>query len=513
MKNLNFILIFIFGFLSTSCNLDEAPIFLDTTMYDNPQSATAALDGIYQKLTTYDSMERRYWINNGFSGLFITHRQGNNVTTNPHNTSLMALKPIQDQDSELFWRGLYAVIAQTNAAIKNIAVVENPTTNNELLFNDILGQAYFVRAFAYFDLTRLFTDIPLWTEIADDKNLNKGKSPTKEIYAQAINDAKTAASLMNGSSGIGYPKKYAANMLLAKLYMTLATNPDLREGALTEMEYWQMAYEEAMKVYEGGLDWKYSLVPDYSSLFTDTNENSSESIFELQISQDATNSQMGRNYTPLSYKVSQNFGWFRIHADVFENHRATYPTDPRIDATYLYDYINANNGNILRTYPANTVRRNVRLAHPFLFKFAEKDITHSNQFNSQNIVVYRYADLLLMLAEISNELQNGQQLGYVTEVLNRVGLTPNSNYLGAQDEFRDAIMNEYRFELIGEGEDSHNNRRRGFDYFLNNTILKHNNNTIPGFKESVDIRLSSDPSQVMNLPIPQSEINTNELIN
>ena len=201
-------------------------------------------------------------------------------------------------------------------------------------------------------------------------------------------------------------------MLLAKLYMTLATNSELRDESLTEMNYWQMAYDEAIKVYG-----QYSLVTDYSSIFTDSNENNSESVFELQISQDATNSQMGRNYTPNNYKLAQNFGWFRVHADVFEIHRDMYPNDPRIEATYMYDYTHARNGNPQRTYPAITHRNNVRAAHPFLFKFAEKDKTHSNQYNSQNIVIYRYADLLLMLAEISNELQNGQQLGYVTEVL------------------------------------------------------------------------------------------------
>jgi len=507
MKNLKFILVLIFGFLSSSCNLDEEPIFLDETLYDTPESAIAALDGIYEKLTTYDSMERRYWINNGFSGLFITHRQGNSVN-NPHNSSLMALKPTQDQDSERFWRGLYRAIAQTNAAIGNITVVEDPTTNDELLFSDIAGQAYFVRAWAYFDLTRLFKDIPLWTELPDQNNLNKAKSTTKEIYAQVISDAKMAASLINGSRGIGYPKQYAANMLLAKLYMTLATNPDLREGSLTETDYWQMAYDQAIKVYG-----KYSLVTDYSSIFTDSNENNSESIFELQISQAASNSQMGRNFTPNGYKAAQAYGLLRVHADVFEIHRDMYPNDPRIDATYLYDYTAARNGNRLRTYPAVTSRLNVRASHPFLFKFAEKDKTHTNQFNSQNIVVYRYADLLLMLAEISNELQNGQQLGYVTEVLNRVGMTPQVGFLGSKEEFRDAIMNEYRFELIGEGEDSHNSRRRGFDYFLNKTILVHNTNVNPGFKPLVDILLSTDPIGTMTLPIPQSEINTNELIN
>ena len=186
-------------------------------------------------------------------------------------------------------------------------------------------------------------------------------------------------------------------MLLAKVYMTLATNSELRNESMSEMDYWQMAYNEANEVYG-----QYSLVSDYSSIFTDSNENNSESIFELQTSQDASNCQMGRNYTPNNYKMSQNFGWLRVNADIFEIHRAMYPNDPRIDATYMYDYTHARTGAPQRTYPAITTRRNVRASHPFLFKFAEKDKTHSNQFNSQNIVVYRYADLLLMLAEISN---------------------------------------------------------------------------------------------------------------
>ena len=47
-----------------------------------------------------------------------------------------------------------------------------------------------------------------------------------------------------------------------------------------------------------------------------------------------------------------------------------------------------------------------------------------------------------MLAEISNELQNGEQLGYVSEVLARASLTPHSGYTTDQASFRDAIMDE-----------------------------------------------------------------------
>ena len=240
----------------------------------------------------------------------------------------------------------------------------------------------------------------------------------------------------------------------------------MREDGLSEMDYWQLAYDQAIQVYG-----QYSLVPDYSSLFTDTNENSVESIWELQISQQAANSQMGRNFTPWKYKLGQHFGWFRVHADVYEHHVYNYPEDPRLDGTYLHSYNRADNGNPVTVYPSDPNRNSFNKAHPYLFKFTEKDTQHSNQYGDQNVIIYRYGELLIMLAEISNELNNGEQLGYINELLNRVGMTPQMGYYGSQDEFRNAVMYEYRFEVLGEGEDAHNNRRRGFDYFLNLSLI------------------------------------------
>ena len=110
-------------------------------------------------------------------------------------------------------------------------------------------------------------------------NLNLPKSTARDVYAQIISDAEIALNLMNGQNqGSGYPKEYAANMLLSKGYMTLATNPTLQASGMSEAQYWQMAYSEASKVYG-----QYSLVSDYSSLFTNEVRNSSESIFELSI--------------------------------------------------------------------------------------------------------------------------------------------------------------------------------------------------------------------------------------
>jgi len=504
MKNYKIIFLSIFTFLIFSCDLKEEPLFLQEYP-DTPLSVSAAVDGIYESLTAYGAKEQRYFVVNGFSGIFTTGKQGNRLN-NINNQYLFSLRPNYDADSEQMWIALYASIMRSNDAIANIDTVENPTTSEERNFNDAVGHAYFVRAWSYFSLVRLFGDLPVWLTVPTHDDLNRAKSPAKEVYAQIISDAAAAASLLNGHRELGYPKQYAANMLLAKVYMTLATNPSMQDESISEAGYWQLAYDEAFKVYG-----KYSLHSDYSELFTLRGENSSESIFELQISQQAANSQMGRNYTPWKYKVGQHFGWFRVSADFYDDHANTYPNDPRLDATFLSQYTRADTGGNVRVYPTNPTRRRFAIAHPYLFKFTEKDKTHSNQYDNRNIIVYRYADLLLMLAEISNELGNGQQLGYVTEVLNRVGMTPHSGYLGSQEDFRMSIMNEYRYELLGEGEDSHNNRRRGYDYFLNNIILKHNNN--PNFKPSVDINLNTDPLQVMSLPIPLIEINTNELIN
>ncbi|CAI8296071.1 MAG: SusD-like protein [Flavobacteriaceae bacterium] len=504
MKNFKIILLTFIGFTLYTCDLDEDPIFLDAeATYADLEVARAALDGIYQSLSTYNAMEQRIFAVNGFSGLFVTKKNGNNAN-NVNNINLFSLKPTYDRDAQNMWAGIYKAIGRCNGAITNIITVDSPTETTDLGFNDIAGQAYFVRAWSYLTLVRLWEDIPLWLELPDNENLNKPKTLAKDVYTQIIADAQTAANLMSGSTGAGYPRQYAANMLLAKVYMTLATNPSLRADGVSEAQYWQMAYEQAILVYG-----QYSLVADYSSLFTDEFENSTESIFELQLGQDAANSQMGRNFTPFKYKLGQHFGWLSVHADVLLDHMDTYPDDPRIEGTYLYSYNRADNGVLINLYPAISYRNQFTKSHPFLFKFVEKDTQHSNQYGDQNLIIYRYADLLIMLAEISNELQNGQQLDFISEVLERVGM-PMVAYEGDQSSFRDAIMKEYRYELIGEGEDAHNNRRRGFDYFLENTINKHNNNPI--FSPNVDLLLSTDPSKVMKLPIPLTEINTNELI-
>jgi hypothetical protein len=217
-----------------------------------------------------------------------------------------------------------------------------------------------------------------------------------------------------------------------------------------------------------------------------------------------------RAFTPNWYTKAGTFGWFKINIENYDLHTATYPSDPRLVTTYVSTWTRGNNGSTERSYPTNTARSNFGNSFPYLFKLGSRDPNNAVRETNKNFKIYRYADLLLMLSEISNELQNGQEMTYVSEVLGRVGLTPHVGYSVGQDSFRTAIMREYQFELLGEGHDWFNNRRRGYNYFLNTIINPHN--TATSFKGSVDVLHATDETIVMSIPIAVAEINANNEI-
>ena len=505
MKNYKFTFLIIVGLLFTSCNLEEEPPFLaNENVYSSASNATSALFGIYEAMVQYEYYGNEFlFLTNVNSGLMVTRRTGNR-NNNSYNSTLSSLNPTSGLVAiENSWIGIYETIGRTNDAISSATVFDNPSTSDELIINDVIGQAYFVRAFNYFNLVRLWGEIPLRVTPTTTETIHLAKSPIKDVYAQIIEDVKRAQQLMNGAVASGTPKPQAADMLLSKVYMTLATaSSDAQDSSLN---YWQLAHDEAIKAYGA-----YSLHDNYDNLFLGTNgNNTEESIFELQSVVGATLDHT-RAFTPNWYTKAATFGWFKINIENYDLHTATYPNDPRLATTYVSTWTRGNNGSTERSYPTNTARSNFGNSFPYFFKLGSRDANNAVRETNKNFKIYRYADLLLMLSEISNELQNGQQMTYVSEVLDRVGLTPHVGYAGGQDSFRTAIMKEYQFELIGEGHDWFNNRRRGYNYFLNTIINPHN--TAASFKASVDVVHATDETIVMSIPIAVAEINANDEI-
>ena len=507
MKNYKFTFLIILGILGilTSCSLEEEPPFLaNENVYSSASNATSALFGIYEAMVQYEYYGNEFlFLTNVNSGLMVTRRTGNR-NNNSYNSTLSSLNPASGLVAiENSWIGIYQTIGRANDAINSATVFDSPSTSDELVINDVIGQAYFVRAFNYFNLVRLWGEVPLRITPTTTETIHLAKAPIKDIYAQIIEDVKRAQQLMNGAVASGTPKPQAADMLLSKVYMTLATaTSDVQDASLN---YWQLAHDEAIKAYGG-----YSLHAIYDNLFLGTNgNNTEESIFELQSVVGATLDHT-RAFTPNWYTKAATFGWFKVNIENYDLHSATYPNDPRLATTYVSTWTRGNNGSTEKSYPTNAARSNFGNSFPYLFKLGSRDSNNAVRETNKNFKIYRYADLLLMLSEISNELQNGQEMTYVTEVLERVGLTPNVGYSGGQDSFRAAIMKEYQFELIGEGHDWFNNRRRGYNYFRDNIIIPHN--TAASFKANVDVMHNTDETIVMSIPIAVAEINANNEI-
>ena len=505
MKNYKFTFLIILGILFTSCSLEEEPPFLaNENVYSSASNATSALFGVYEAMVQYEYYGNEFlFLTNVNSGLMVTRRTGNN-NSNSYNSTLSSLKPSSGLVAiENSWTGIYQTIGRTNEVINSATASENPSTPDELIINDVIGQAYFVRAFNYFNLVRLWGEVPLRVTPTTTETVHLAKSPIEAIYAQIIIDVKRAQQLMNGAVASGTPKPQAADMLLSKVYMTLATASSAIQDS--SLNYWQLAYDEAIKAYG-----TYDLLPSYDDLFLGTNgNNTGESIFELQSDVGASLDHT-RAFTPNWYTTAATFGWFKINIENYDLHAVTYPNDPRLATTYVSTWTRGNNGSIESSYPTNTARSNFGNSFPYLFKLGSRDPNNAVRETNKNFKIYRYSDLLLMLSEISNELQNGQEMTYVTEVLGRVGLSPHAGYSGGQDSFRTAIMKEYQFELMGEGHDWFNNRRRGYNYFLNTIIIPHN--TAASFNNSVDVTHDTDETMVMSIPMAVAEINANNEI-
>jgi tetratricopeptide (TPR) repeat protein len=489
------------SFVGCSDYLDQEPetFFTEEQVFSTENGVEAAVNGMYQNFAGpgYHG-SAIHGLVAPFSGKFFSNQGASQDATSlnclPSNTWLTRL-----------WPGMYSAINNANTIIANL---EDSTLSNR---DVALGQAYFIRAATYFDLVRYFGGVPIKTEVdvANINTLNAPRATKEQVYDLIIEDFERAKLLLPnpGEYLSDRPVKTAANAFLAKVYLTLASESN-------DIATWQKAYDEAILVYN-----QYSLVPTYAGLFEQGNQNTNEAIFELQYGQNGSerNSDVIRIYTPNGYfKDYDTFGRVRPNKEVYEQHIDQYPGDPRIDATFLANSYDKYNSQGVTT-PKNIYPDQVNGNDGFTVLKKYFDDGYNGATTNRNFIKLRYADVLLMLAEITNEL-NGptpEAYGYVNEVMTRARNTDSgvvaspADFSGlSQDEFRTRIMRERQYELLGENHSFFDTRRRGYEYFLEEVIETHNNFGNLGNKDF------TYPITVKNmlLPIPITEISNNTQI-
>ncbi len=378
-----------------------------------------------------------------------------------------------------FWLGSYQGINRTHAVLERIPAIGMDEEEKKV----ILAEARFVRALHYFNLIRLWGNVPyVITESLGTDNISPTNVGTSDdVWALIIEDLTIGETDLLSSYDVnetGRATGGAASALLAKVYLT-------RSGYGVADE-WAMAAQKASEV----MGMSYKLLDNYADVFDIRLKNNAESIFDIQnsISDGFVNGMarlekdFGVNALPRSNPYQGNSfatGTKSFYASW------TDPNDKRFYATWL-DSLD-NNGSEL-SYPDN----GMLTPHTRKWKIAAEDIPRLDRFG-QNFTIIRYADVLLMHSEAEN-MANGPSASAVNginQVRTRAGLTPIDAGSVSKEQLRQLIITERAKELCFEF-------HTFFDYQRQN-VLAVKMGTIG----------ISVPEHRNFYPIPQLELSTN----
>ncbi len=318
------------------------------------------------------------------------------------------------------WADGYRGIYRCNTVIDRTAGV----TMDEALKARLVGEAKFLRALMYFNLVRVFGDVPLvLKEISDPaEGYEFARAPVADVYAQIVKDLTDAEGVLLASytgANVGRATKGAAKGLLGKVYLT--------------QKKWPEAAAKLKEVIDAAT---YDLLPNYADLFKPANKNSKESLFEVQYKKGAIGegSNFGNTYAPEnSGNAVIQFGGGGNNQPTADLVAAYEPGDVRRDASLGTSYINASG---------------VKIDYRFIRKYLDPPLTNGDA--EDNWYVLRYADVLLMYAEALNESnQPAQALPFLNRVRQRAKLADKTGL--AQADARLAIEQERRVELAFEG--------------------------------------------------------------
>lgn len=313
----------------------------------------------------------------------------------------------------------YSIISNVNYLL---AAIDNVDFNQKTRDN-IKGQALFLRAFAYLDLVQYFGSVPMHLEPV--RSLSTASMPLAsvgDIYNQIIEDATLAASLLpdKANQEAGRATSGAANMVLANVYINLKD--------------WAKA-ESALKKITG-----YSLMSNYADIYEVSNKNNEESIFEIQYKQGNEGYASSFFYTfvaqPISAQEVQEITGIPEVSRIIEGYNIPTP-----------DVIAAYEDGDLRKDASVGMLTAHGVTYPYIKKYCHAHELTGN--TDDNWPVYRYAEVLLYLAEAANEQNHlSEAAAYLNQVRNRAGLANST--ASTQEQMRIAIMNERRVELAFE---------------------------------------------------------------
>lgn len=457
-----------------SCvSIDEDPQSVLTTdqFYKTEDQAIAAVNAVYHGLnnSTHTLYNRLLQI---ATEMATDDYQAGPRARNAHVRALSGLTHDASNDRmQELWKQSYDVINRANIAVDKIKDNENINIG---LRTRLVNEAKFIRSLMYFNLVRWFGGVPVIlheTTTLEKESLYAVKASESEVYNQIIQDLTDAEELplRYGSSDAGRATSGAAKSLLSKVYLT--------------QEEWQKAALKSKEVIDSH---EHELFADFADVFKVATKNGKEHIFSAQFK-----GYFNWNGNMLAGTAAPNEvpGINGDYADALNSASGLYAgfsdEDQRKAITFVTQLVSPTNGN-LYTF------------EPHIHKYYDETTPASPGQSSKNTPLIRYAEVLLIYAEALGQHDGPTAEAYwaLDEVRVRAGLekladiSPGLN----KEDFREAVYEERRKELVFEYQRWFDLARRGPEYYVTKLKAAGKNSAAP---------------RHVHFPTPQRELDLN----
>ncbi|SDN00566.1 RagB/SusD family nutrient uptake outer membrane protein [Kriegella aquimaris] len=413
---------------------------------------------------------------------------------------------------------LWDVVRMSNDIIEKVPDIQMEDTQRQA---EIVGEAKFLRGLAYFYGVRLWGGMPIVDKPQTlDDDLYPARASIEETYAFLTKDFEDAAAILPTKSeyttrgfNAGHATKGAAQGMLAKAYITMAGEPLKDNSRLGE------AKVLLESVISSG---QYSLIQSatpYADLWDWNNDNNDEMMYVIQKEGIQQNFRgMFGYFTPNVFTrdiwttgtdysrgsaldgVPPEFAkWFQSH-----------DSGPRFQWTIITEFELVDDKPPFLAGEIFTMEDGPQ-AQAYIGKYRAVGAELESNFSCpNNFPVLRYADVLLLHSEVSNELGTQDYSGLNT-TRERAGLPPLAGL--SQDDFRDSIFVERDLELTYEQQMLFDMRRRGLEYTkskLEGFFNPNQNESSPGAGDGYpqDFQFTIEPHRML-FPYPPNEMLSN----
>jgi starch-binding outer membrane protein, SusD/RagB family len=429
---------YIIFFILTFSTLISCQSFLEETpedflggdnFYKNEADASIGLNGIFGQLQSQTYYQRTVWSVLELTGDYLQSA----LVNAPRQELEQYTYTSTNAEINNWWVSSYSLINRANDLIEKVPAIK---FQDEAKKNNIMGNARFLRALAYFDLVRSFGEVPLILETikGPNDNMKPSRSPIAEVYQQIIEDLEFAEKNCFEEKAIpagekGRVSSGAATSLLAKVYLTRASTPAAEAGDN------QAALDACNRVIALNT---YAL-QEYTSIFSPDKENWSnatpEHIFEVQFDLPP---HIGNIIIQMQYPTNGESLPGKAGAGSFK-------VNPKFVESYAVEDIRKS-WNIGQVNSAGNY---------FFYKYRDPQRQGNN--SRVNFIVLRFADVLLMRSEALNNINPADEakLTDINKVRERAGLTGAMQLkmedVASKEAFANAIAMERAWELCLEG--------------------------------------------------------------